>query len=472
MLLLVGKACLQAGVHGRIQVRLQRHNLVVEPRGVLGTLEVGVVDVLQDRFAALEHIVVRHVVEEEQQLFGAGLHIGVHFGQFGGVLVAVIAARGRAVNANAVEGGAVVAAPAAVLITVNVGAVVVVGVDHPAHAQGGVVFFIGGPGLHQNAVQRLFHRLIVAEGQPQPLAGNHGGVQRGVIAQAAESVEVRSGQVVAGPVFIVAGVGHGHHSVARALDQRTHMGVAVRAGVHVEVQNLAEPGHQVADVALLARVLLRNLELHGNVGVLQAANQRGDRFAHLEVHGAVLDLQRDVVAEGSVQRHKIVVACAGAVNLGIAPILLAVVDETTPDNVTAAGGHSIGQHVCAVGLVATVGEGAGAALGVGLYQETTQAGQVCPDLLGLIRPPLGHSGVAGVGGVHAAQLHRGGKVDAQIQLDAVGGEDFQILLQGAEVAVGDEPAGGVLDVDVIDCDAVDAHGREHTGVSRQTRYID
>lgn len=57
-------------------------------------------------------------------------------------------------------------------------------------------------------------------------------------------------------------------------------------------------------------------------------------------------------------------------------------------------------------------------------------------------------------------------------LDAVGGEDFQILLQGAEVAVGDEPAGGVLDVDVIDCDAVDAHGREHTGVSRQTRYID
>ena len=121
VLLLVGKACLQAGVHGRIQVRLQRHNLVVEPRGVLGTLEVGVVDVLQDRFAALEHIVVRHVVEEEQQLFGAGLHIGVHFGQFGGVLVAVIAARGRAVNANAVEGGAVVAAPAAVLITVNVG---------------------------------------------------------------------------------------------------------------------------------------------------------------------------------------------------------------------------------------------------------------------------------------------------------------------------------------------------------------
>lgn len=188
-------------------------------------------------------------------------------------------------------------------------------------------------------MQRLFHRLIVAEGQPQPLAGNHGGVQRGVIAQAAESVEVRSGQVVAGPVFIVAGVGHGHHSVARALDQRTHMGVAIRAGVHVEVQNLAEPGHQVADVALLARVLLRNLELHGNVGVLQAANQRGDRFAHLEVHGAVLDLQRDVVAEGAVQRHKIVVACAGAVNLGIAPILLAVVDETTPDNVTAAGGH-------------------------------------------------------------------------------------------------------------------------------------
>ncbi len=48
-----------------------------------------------------------------------------------------------------------------------------------------------------------------------------------------------------------------------------------------------------------------------------------------------------------------VVACAGAVNLGIAPILLAVVDETAPDNVTAAGGHGIGQHVCAVGLVAT-----------------------------------------------------------------------------------------------------------------------
>ena len=139
---------------------------------------------------------------------------------------------------------------------------------------------------------------------------------------------------------------------------------------------------------------------------------------------------------------------------------------------TAAGGHGVGQHVCAVGLVAAVGERAGAALGVGLYQETAQAGQVRPDFLGLIGPPPGHGGVAGVGGVHAAQFHRGGKVDAQIQLDAVGSENFQILPQSAEVAVGDEPAGSIFDVDVVDRDAVDAHGRQHAGIGRQARHID
>lgn len=105
------------------------------------------------------------------------------------------------------------------------------------------------------------------------------------------------------------------------------MGVAVRAGVHVEVQNLAEPGHQVADVALLARVLLRNLELHGNVGVLQAANHGETGSRTWKSMGPFLICSVTLSRKGAVQRHKIVVACAGAVNLGIAPILLAVVDE-------------------------------------------------------------------------------------------------------------------------------------------------
>lgn len=53
MLLLVGKAGFQAGVHGGVQVGLQRYDLVVEPRGVLGTLKVGVIDVLQNRLPLL-----------------------------------------------------------------------------------------------------------------------------------------------------------------------------------------------------------------------------------------------------------------------------------------------------------------------------------------------------------------------------------------------------------------------------------
>src|SRR5699024_2512686 len=74
-------------------------------------------------------------------------------------------------------------------------------------------------------------------------------------------------------------------------------------------------------------------------------------------------------------------------------------------------------------------------------------------------------------GIHAAQFNRGRKVDAEIQLDAVAAQDLLVTAQRLEIAVGNQPAGGVFDVDIVDDDAVDAHRSQHTGIVMQAVFL-
>ena len=98
-------------------------------------------------------------------------------------------------------------------------------------------------------------------------------------------------------------------------------------GVHVEVEHFLPHRREEDEVALLADVFLRDLELDGLVGFLEPAEERRDGLAHLEIDGAVLDLDDDVVVELAVERMEVVVGGAGAVVLGIAPVEVVVVDE-------------------------------------------------------------------------------------------------------------------------------------------------
>ena len=101
----------------------------------------------------------------------------------------------------------------------------------------------------------------------------------------------------------------------------------VATGVQVEVEHLLPHGRQVDEMALLAGVLLRDLDFHGLAGLLEAGEERRDGLAGLEIDGAFFGLDDDVGANLPSSGWKYVVGGAGAVGFGVAPVEMMVVDE-------------------------------------------------------------------------------------------------------------------------------------------------
>ena len=147
-------------------------------------------------------------------------------------------------------------------------------------------------------------------------------------------------------------------------------------------------------MALLAGVLLRDLQFDGLVGVVQAGEERRDRLAHLEVDGAVLDLDDDVGLELAVERMEVVVAGAGAVGLEVVPVEVMVVDEAAIENDAAVRCERTGEDVGGIGGSAAVLRRAGAAFGVGLDDEAAEVGDELIDLV--MRPLADHDEIGKV----------------------------------------------------------------------------
>ena len=66
--------------------------------------------------------------------------------------------------------------------------------------------------------------------------------------------------------------------------------------------------------------------------MLERCEERRDRLAHLEVDGAMLDLDHDIRLEGSVECVEVVVAGASAIGLEVVPVEVIVVDEAAVEN--------------------------------------------------------------------------------------------------------------------------------------------
>ena len=126
------------------------------------------------------------------------------------------------------------------------------------------------------------------------------------------------------------------------------------AGLHVEVEHLLPHRHDVAQVPLLAQILLRDLQLDRLVRLLQPAEQRRRRLAHLEIDRAVLDLDDDVVFEQPVELVEVVVRGGRAVVLEIPPVHLVVVDEPAIEQHAAVRLECPGDRVGGVGGRAAV----------------------------------------------------------------------------------------------------------------------
>src|SRR5262249_52639493 len=96
---------------------------------------------------------------------------------------------------------------------------------------------------------------------------------------------------------------------------------------HIEIQDLFPHGREKTKMALLACVLLCDLQLDRLIRAAQAAKQWRCRLAYLEVDGPILDLNDDVVVKLSIERMEIVIRCLGAVILRLLPVKMVVVNK-------------------------------------------------------------------------------------------------------------------------------------------------
>ena len=271
-----------------------------------------------------------------------------------------------AIHAYAVVIGAVPLTPAIVFAGLDVGAVVAAGdVGQGLEAERAGVAFIRGPALHQHFCDGADDGRIGRDGLARPLVGDLFGGEIRVPRETAEGVEVGEGERRAEPCLL-ADAGDADHA-AESDDGKDWpariclTGVDAPSNAHVEVEDLFPHGREVDEMALLAGVLLRDLEFHGLAGLREAAEERRDGFARLEVDGAFLGLDDDVRGELAVERMEDVVSGASAVGFGVAPVSVMVVDEGAIEDDSAVRRERSGEGVGGICGSAAKAGGAGLA---------------------------------------------------------------------------------------------------------------
>ena len=221
------------------------------------------------------------------------------------------------------------------------------------------------------------------------------------------AVEVGLRELIAGPVVVEPDVDHAHEAARGTVKrlagyQRLHRGGGGAAGVHVEIQRLFPHGNQEDHVPGLAEIFLGDLQLDGLVGLLQRAEKRRGRLAHLEIDGAVLDLHDHVVVELAVEVVEVVVGGAAAIVLRVLPVHVVVVDEAAIEEQAAVRLERARQHVGGVGVGSPVGGGTDAAFRIGLQDDAAEVGNGAVQVVHPGFPPVGYLRIERVEGVQAA----------------------------------------------------------------------
>ncbi len=150
---------------------------------------------------------------------------------------------------------------------------------------------------------------------------------------------------------------------------------------------------------------------------------------------------------------------------------MAVVDEAAPDHEPAVRRERPGEHVRALRVVATVGEGSGPVLGVRLHEEPAEVGDRRVDRLRPLSPVARDAGVERIGGIEPAYRDRARVVDAREDPDPIRSEDRRDPREIREIVAHDEPRLAQAGVHVVDRNRVDPDRGEHTRVVGQSRRI-
>ncbi|MNN62614.1 hypothetical protein D3C81_1779320 [compost metagenome] len=104
--------------------------------------------------------------------------------------------------------GVMVRSPLGIFIAVHIRPVMMLRINHPAHAERSRVGFINLPRIQQNPADHACRYWIIAKGQGDPFPGNVFGAQLRIPGQTAVSVQISLGQQMAGPVPVIAHIGH------------------------------------------------------------------------------------------------------------------------------------------------------------------------------------------------------------------------------------------------------------------------
>ena len=186
------------------------------------------------------------------------------------------------------------------------------------------------------------------------------------------------------PVRVVADIGHTGHRL--------------QTGRFHPPEEFLPHRSEIDQMVGSAQILLRNLELHHHRRLLQRGKQRAIGLARLEVHGAVLDLDNDVVDKLPVQRHELLTGLIRTV------AALRLIYEGAPHHDALMRFQNLTQHVGTVGMCPSKVLRPWFTLGVGFYEESAEVGNHLIDLVHLALPPANDLGIEWVGSLQPAHL--------------------------------------------------------------------
>src|SRR5262245_7087041 len=212
------------------------------------------------------------------------------------------------------------------------------------------VFFVSGPRPELKRNDCLDYPRVHPASETGPLFGDLFAREIRIPRESPKPVEVCSRQMMSQPCLISADVAYADETAKMPVEGSTrYERLDRRPGalrMHVEIEHLFPHRHQETEMALLACILLRNLEFNRLVRSLERAKQGRGWFAHLKIYRPMLDLKHDVVVEPPIERVHVVVSGASPVVLWVAPVHLVVVHKPAIKDDAAVRLERAGDDVC------------------------------------------------------------------------------------------------------------------------------
>src|SRR5690348_6939084 len=194
-------------------------------------------------------------------------------------------------------------------------------------------------------------------------------------------------------------------------------------GMHIEIESFLPHGRKKTEMPLLAEVFLRDLQFDGFICFLEAAEERGGGFAHLEINRPVFDLDDYIVVKFAVKRMKDVVSRASAIVFEITPVEMMVIDKGPVKNDAVMRGQCARNYVSSVGGSAAISGWPEPPLGIGFDDEAGKIRNLAVNLVHFSCPPSGDARVRGIKRVQPADHLWAADIDGNGELDSPGTKD-------------------------------------------------